>query len=145
MEKLFSLSLAPIQYHVMHFIMIFKFFDKIKGFVVLFERFQYGRWSSLQYCNRKQVNFRQQGSSKQWLFPQKVKYWFNCIEFRCDCICEKKIDNELSLFRLINNKNNNLSFLFLIYCDCKFALCTLDYIPSFLSENQFKDRVKYSV
>lgn len=37
--KIILQSLAPIQYHVMHPIMIFKFFDKIKGFVVLFEEF----------------------------------------------------------------------------------------------------------
>lgn len=38
--KIIFQSLATIQYHVMHFILIFKFFDKIKGFVVLFERVQ---------------------------------------------------------------------------------------------------------
>ena len=51
-EKIiFYQSLAPFQYQVMHSIMILKFFAKMIDFIVHFERFLAGRWSTLRYYN----------------------------------------------------------------------------------------------
>lgn len=69
--KIILQSLAPIQYHVMHSIMIFKFFDKIKGFVVLFEEFSKEDGHLYNITIEKKYNFVNKDFANNDCSPKK--------------------------------------------------------------------------